>query len=100
MASENDSFYRRGNIFDCEYRLYVGVGDLEAVAFVVGKHFINATLALGIGLWQGKTEASVIVTVLDKPDSERVDSLAVALREDFDQDCILITKSEITSILV
>lgn len=120
MASENDTYYRRKAFEDArkgrkeyEYKLYVGHGDVGEVAEVVKHYTDNATLTPAKGLWKGETEASTVITILAPPTHDTEDcasfglfcgdasarGLAAALRDRFDQDCILVTRTEVTSTL-
>ena len=97
-----------------EYKLYVGHGDVVAVAKAIKTYTDAATLTPSIGLWNGETESATVITILAPPTHAMEDcdsfgpfcgdasarGLAAALRDRFSQDCVLVTKVAVESTLV
>lgn len=80
-----------------EYKLYVGHGDTQEVAEVVKDYADGATLNPGLGIWKGTVEPSTVVTILSPLDNDRniIHWLAERLRDEFGQDCVLVTKMKV-----
>ena len=76
----------------------------EEVARVVSHYFEGATITDAIGLWQGKRETCVTVTLLDTDLPHgfitRVGRLARMLKSHFIQEAVLVTISEVQAELI
>ncbi len=79
------------------YRLYVGETTPAGVLAVLNARGFNATVyAPASGLWDCITEPCVVAEIIrDELDDGCIRSLARALAHQFDQDCVLVTRSDI-----
>jgi hypothetical protein len=85
-----------------EYRLFVGADnktnkiDMERVRSLVGKYFEGATIINATDLWQGTYEESAVIHLLGTAqDSGAVRSLAETLREELQQECVLLLVGDV-----
>jgi len=80
------------------YKLYTE--DKSGLIELIARYFDSATLTYGVGLWQGKTEASRIIEIVGTlADLQKVINLAGDIRVKNNQSCVLVTWSHATSFL-
>ncbi len=79
------------------YRLYIGEATPAGVLAVLNAHNLNATVyAPASGLWNRTIEPCVIAEVIrDLPNDDLIQGVARDLARTFDQNCVLVTRSDI-----
>lgn len=83
------------------YRVYIGEASEDNVTTLALEHFSAATITRGRGLWEGQTEDTTVVEVIDTGDiSEQVAAFARRARRIFEQDAVLVTSEGINATLV
>jgi hypothetical protein len=87
------------------YRLYVGEATVDRVIAILARFPFGATVyPQAAGLWEGSVEPSIVVEIVSDRDDLDIDlgvhTIATALAREFNQDCVLVTRSDCTIKLV
>ena len=65
---------------------------------MVDRYFEGYTVYLGIGIWKGETEPNLTVEIIgDEFDRIKILELVTHLRDDFKQECVLVTEEPVTA---
>jgi hypothetical protein len=82
------------------YRLYIGETTVADVLTVLKRFDLNATVhARGYGLWRGILEPSVIVEIVhERVLDGDIRVVARALAREFNQDCVLVTRTDLARV--
>lgn len=82
------------------YRLYIGEATVADVLKVLKRFDLNATVhSKSYGLWQGTLEESIAVEIVHERilDGD-VRVVARALAREFNQDCVLVTRTDLARV--
>jgi hypothetical protein len=71
------------------------------IAGIVARYFPGATFTYGVGLWQGKTESSVVVTIIvTEADLIDIGYLIGDIKRECQQESVLLTIQPVRAVLL
>lgn len=78
------------------YRIYTEDKNSSAVVKMIGEHgFHAATVYMTEGLWNGKTEPSIVIEIIEDGKDKEIRELAQAIKVFNHQEAVLVTRSSV-----